>query len=131
MVLVGVMSLLFYIASIGLVAFLMSERTFFRLKIEKVQLYRLLGATKEDGYRILFFESLIGNIFPLLLGVVTGTGIFMVFAQSSAILELSWTNNLVSLIVIILFFFLSYRATRKLISGKIEKTEPQIGNTNR
>jgi putative ABC transport system permease protein len=131
MVLAGVLGLFFYIASIGFLAFLMSERTFFALKIRKVQLYRLLGATKSDGYRILFFESLLGNVLPLFMGVTLGIGVFAIFIQTNPILRLSFTSTVISLIVIGLFFMGSYLLTRKFLSGKIEKTQPQIGNTNR
>jgi hypothetical protein len=109
----------------------MSERTFFALKIRKVQLYRLLGATKSDGYRILFFESLLGNVLPLFMGVTLGIEVFAIFIQTNPILRLSFTSTVISLIAIGLFFMGSYLLTRKFLSGKIEKTQPQIGNTNR
>lgn len=46
LVLQGVLALFAYIAAIGLLAFLTAEKSFFLLKIRKVQLYRLLGATE-------------------------------------------------------------------------------------
>jgi predicted lysophospholipase L1 biosynthesis ABC-type transport system permease subunit len=126
MVLQGVLWLLLYITIIGLLAFMTAERAFFQLKIRKIQLYRLLGCSEKNGFQLLFFESILGNIIPMIIGSVVWGVIILYLLRNNPILKITYIIIAVALLVLMVFFLISFFYTRHSIQGHIKKTDPRI-----
>ncbi len=127
LVLQGVLALFGYIAAIGLLAFLTAERSFFLLKIRKIQLYRLLGCTEKEGFQLLFFESVLGNMVPIFLGSLVGGLGLVFFLRGNPILNITLAIGMVAFGALAGFFALAYGYARYAVRGQIRKTEPRIG----
>lgn len=129
LVLQGVLALFGYIAAIGLLAFLTAEKSFFLLKIRKIQLYRILGCTEKEGFQLLFFESVLGNMVPIGIGSIAGAVGLMVFLRDNPILKITPYIGGLTFGGLAVFFGLAYLYARYAVRGQIRKTEPRIGGT--
>lgn len=130
LVLQGVLTLFAYIAAIGLLAFLTAERSFFLLKIKKIQLYRLLGATERDGYQLLFFEAVLGNVVPIFLGSSIGGIGLAIFLRDNQILKITPSIIGIALAGLVGFFGIAYLYARQSVRKQVGRTEPRIGSTD-
>ena len=123
------LALFAYIAAIGLLAFLTAERSFFLQKIRKIQLYRLLGCTERDAFRLLFIESVLGNMVPMITGSIIGAIALIVFLWDNPILKITPEIMITASIVLAVFFLVAYLYARRSVRSQIQKTEPRIGAT--